>query len=159
MSMQRHADTLRFIAERLGLAGLRHVVRQPGVNEAYRISIHYYDGRHPDQVATLVVGAHRTVTLSVAYRRMHNHPAFEYSIDPDRFRMFDQTMRRLGFDHTDDQDDMPYLGADLWLLERSSGTFFHDLVLAPATAEGVHRDLMQAVTAHLKEAVRAIQPD
>ena len=97
VGMERRADTLRLIAGRLGLEELAAITRQPGINEAYRITLHYHDGRHPDQVATLTRARHEAVLLSVKYKRFHHQPAFEYPFAPDVYHDFDLAMRRLGF--------------------------------------------------------------
>jgi hypothetical protein len=155
----RRADTLRLIADRLGLPELREVIRQPGIDEAYRVTIQYHDGRHPDQVATLTRAQNGSVMLIVAYRRHHHQPVFEYPLDLERFRDFDLALRRVGFDRRDDQPDLPYLGEDFWMIERASGSFLHDLVLSPEHAVGVYAWMIEVVKELLPQAVRAIQPD
>lgn len=154
-----HADALRLIARRLNLPELRAIVRQPGISEAYRLTIYYHDGRHPDQVATLIRTQYDRVTLVTVYRRVRHQPALDYSLDPDRYRLFDLALRRLGFDRHDNQPDLPYSGADLWLLERASGSFAHSIVIAPEQATGVYARMVAAVRDHLPEAARAIPPD
>lgn len=159
VGMERRADTLRVIAGRLGLDELTTLTRQPGVNEAYRVTLHYHDGRHPDQVATLTRARYEAVLLSVKYKRFHHQPAFEYPLTTHVYHDFDLAMRRLGFDRRDDQPDIMFVGEDLWLIERSSGSFFHDIVVAPDRATGVYGWMVETVTEHLPQAVRAIQPD
>lgn len=154
-----HADALRLIARRLNLPELRAVVRQPGISEAYRLTIHYYDGRHPDQVATLTRTQRGVVTLVTIYRRVRRQPVLEYTLDSDRYRLFDLALRHLGFDRYDNPPDLPYDGADFWLLERASGSFTHSVVIAPEQATGVYARMVAAVRDHLPEAVRAIPPD
>lgn len=155
--MLRRADALRFVAMRLGLPDLRDVVRQPGINEAYRITIQYHAGHYADQVATLSYGQPTAARLSVVYRRSNSQPAFDYPLEPERYREFDLTMRRLGFDRRDDQPDVPYLGVDLWLIERASGSFMHDVVIAPELADGVYGWFLEAIKMQLPLAVRPIQ--
>ena len=155
----RRADTLRFIAMRLALPELVYVVRQPGFNEAYRITIQHHDSHLADQVATVTHAADGTVNLNVVYRRARLNPAFDFPLDEEHFRAFDLAMRRLGFDRRDDQPDLPYLGADLWLVERASGSFLHDVVLAPELADGVYGWFVDAIKEHLPLAVRSIQAE
>lgn len=158
--MERRADFLRFIAVRLHRPELRQLIRQPGVNAVYRVTVHYHDGQHPNQIATLIRAQDDTVTLEVAYLRRQGQPVLRYVLDPDRFRAFDLALRTLGFDRLDDQAGLPSsLTADLWLVERTSGSYSHDVVLAPDSATGSHAALVLAVRTHLREAVRAIQPD
>ncbi|MBN1965839.1 MAG: hypothetical protein JW910_14400 [Anaerolineae bacterium] len=154
----RRADLLRFIAGRLELPALRDVARGPGVIAAYRVTIEYHNGRHPNQVATLIrrqAGA----ALTVVYRRVHAQPEFTFTVDAERYRAFDAALRRLGFDRLDDQSDLPSIGVDLWLVERASGSHLHDFVLSPEQAVGLYASVVGVVREHLPQAVRAIQSE
>jgi hypothetical protein len=136
---------LRFIATRLELPELERQARQPGLTQAYRLTIQYHDARHPDQVATLIKTQQRLeAALTVHYRRVDSAPlALEYSIPTPRYEAFQAALRKLGFDHLDDPPDVPYYGADLWLVERAAGSFHHDLVFAPALAQGDYLLMME----------------
>jgi len=116
MMQARRADPIRLIATRLRQEELREITRRPGVNEAFRVTIQYHDGRHPNQVATLTRGHGGACSLLVA--------------------------------------NVPYLGVDLWLVERASGSFYHDIVLSPEDARGFFRELILAIREHLPEALR-----
>lgn len=151
-----HADGLRMIAGRLDLPTLAAAARRPGINVAYRLTIQYGDGRFADQVATLTHHQDGESQLVVVYRRFTLHPALEYLLDEDRLHAFDLALRRLRFDKQDDQPGIPLYGADFWLIERASGSYFHDIVLAPETASGVHAWLVDVFRDHLPEAVRPI---
>lgn len=153
----RHADGLRLIAARLDLPPLAEVARRPGINEAYRLTIQYHDGRCADQVATLTHSQHREVLLSVVYRRLYQHPALEYLLEEDRFKDLDIALRRLKFDQMDDQPDLPFIGVDFWLIERASGSYLHDLVLAPDSAEGLYGWLADTFRDRLPEALRTLK--
>jgi hypothetical protein len=63
-------------------------------------------------------------------------------------------LRRARFDTLDDEDDLPYLGVDLWLIERAAGSFYHDIVVCPTNAKGHHREIVLALRQYLPEAVR-----
>lgn len=153
----RHADGLRLIAARLELPPLAQVARRPGINEAYRLTIQYHDGRCADQVATLTHSQHGEVLLSVVYRRLYQHPALEYVFDADRFRDLDVALRRLKFDQQDDQPDVQFFGVDFWLIERASGSYLHDVVLDPESASGVHGWLVDVFREYLPEALRTLK--
>ncbi|MEP7287141.1 MAG: hypothetical protein ABI947_15410, partial [Chloroflexota bacterium] len=123
-------------------------------------TIQYHDGRHPDQVATLIkMQASEMLTMAIHYRRANDKPlVLNHRIDLERFRTFDATLRKLGYDKLDDCDDIPWYGADLWLLERAASTFHHDMIVAPASVMGVHAEIVKLVRDSLHEAVRAINP-
>jgi len=153
----RRADPIRLIALRLRQDELRNVTQQPGKNEAFRVTIQYHDAAHPNQVATLARGHSGGCVLAVVYDKPNKDVHFEYPVEAERYRALLAALRRVKFDSMDDQPDVPYFGVDLWLVERASGSFYHDVVLSPESARGFYRELILAIREHLKEAVRAIE--
>ncbi len=156
MMQARRADPIRLIATRLRQEELREITRRPGVNEAFRVTIQYHDGRHPNQVATLTRGHGGACSLLVVYDKPNKDVRFTYEVEADRYTALLRALRRLKFDTLDDQPDVPYLGVDLWLVERASGSFYHDIVLSPEDARGFFRELILAIREHLPEALRPI---
>ncbi|MBN1201932.1 MAG: hypothetical protein JXJ20_08770 [Anaerolineae bacterium] len=153
----RRADPIRLIALRLKQDELRNLVRQPGVNEAIRLTIQYHNGTHPNQAATLTRGHGDTCMLRVVYDKPGKDVFFSYAVEAERYRALLGALRRIKFDTLDDQPDVPFFGVDLWLFERASGSFYHDVVLSPESARGFYRELMLAIREQLKEALRAIE--
>jgi len=159
MSLLRAADSLRQTALLLGQGSLRAEAVKPGVNEALRVSIQYHDGRTPDSVATLRRGHGATCILTVVYSKVASDQswyAYTFSVLLERYQKLLAALRLAQFDRRDDAENLPSHGADLWLIERAAGTFFHDVVLAPALATGHHREFVMALRAHLPEAVREL---
>ena len=159
--MQRRAAPLRFIAVRLAVPELESAARQPGVAEVFRLTIQYHDGRHPDQIATATKMPQPggPVRLNVHYRRANDQAlVLEYAIDGERFSAMNAALRKLGFDKLDDPPEIPWYGADLWLVERAAGSFHHDLIIAPDGATGTHAEIVKLIRENLREAVRAINP-
>ncbi len=163
--MRPQSAPLRFLAVRLDLPELVSVARQPGIVEAFRLTVQYHDARHPDQIATLV--KHQQpgpARLTACYRRASDKPLWlDYEIDEIRFHGFGAALHKLNFDKLDDQPDIPWYGADLWLLERASGTFHHDVIIVPERARTAnpslpHAEIVILVREKLREAVRAINP-
>lgn len=152
----RRADPIRLIALRLSQEELRHLTAQPGINEAFRLTIQYHDGRHPNQVATLTRSHYGSAPLTVVYDKPGKDVRFTYPIAPERYQALLLALRRIKFDKLDDQPEVPFFGVDLWLVERASGSFYHDVVLAPESARGFYRELILALRTHLKEALREI---
>lgn len=149
---------LRFIAVRLDVPELDTVARQPGVTEAFRLTIQYHDARHPDQVAT-AIQIQGGVKMSIHYRRANDQPlSLNYDIPAERFRALIGPLKKLGFDKLDDSRDMQWYGADLWLVERAASGFHHDMIIAPDTAKGTYAEIVKLVHDNLREAVRAINP-
>jgi hypothetical protein len=160
MLTRPQAAPLRFIATRLAIPELEIVAREPGVAEAIRLTVHYHDNRHPDQVATLVKRqSSNTPTMMVHYRGADDKPlVLTHSIELERFRTLGISLRKLGFDKLDDFENIPWYGADLWLLERAASAFHHDMIIPPDTATGIHAEIISLVREHLREAIRAINP-
>ncbi|MBN1679448.1 MAG: hypothetical protein JW966_04100 [Anaerolineae bacterium] len=152
----RRADPIRLVALRLRQDELRHVTQQPGINEAFRVTIQYHDGRYPNQVATLERGHGPMCTLHVVYDKPNKDVYFSHHVPVEQFKDLLGSLRRAKFDTLDDQPDVPFFNVDLWLVERASGSFYHDVVLSPGSAGGPHRELVVAIRQHLKEAVREI---
>src|SRR5215813_5780297 len=119
MVLKRRTAPLRLLTLRLNVPELEKVARQPGIVEAFRLTIQYHDGRHPDQIATLTrLQSGSTARLEVHYRRANDQTlSLTHSIDIDRFLGLLIALRKLDFDRLDDPPDMPWHGADLWLLE------------------------------------------
>jgi len=153
----RRADPIRLIALRMKQDEVRNVVQRPGVNGAFRVTIQYHDARHPNQVATLIRGHSGPCTLHVVYDKPGKDVHFTYAIEAARFTTLHTVLRRIRFDGMDDQPDVPFFGVDLWLVERGSGSFYHDVVLSPDSARGFYRELILALREHLKEALRPIE--
>ncbi len=152
----RRADPIRLIALRLNQDEVRNLTQHPGVNEAFRVTIQYHDGRHPNQVATLTRG-HNACALKTVYDKPGKYVYFTHLIDLDRYRSLLAALRRARFDTIDDQPDVPFFGVDLWLVERASGSYYHDVVLSPDSARGFYREMLLTIREHLKEALREIE--
>ena len=152
----RRADPIRLIALRLRQGELRHVVQQPGVNEAVRVTVQYHDGRHPNQVATLTRGHGPQCTLLVVYDKPNKDVRFSYTVPLERYLALLTALRRARFDTLDDQPDVPFFGVDLWLVERASGSFYHDVVIQPESASGPHSEVVHAFREQLREALRPV---
>ncbi|MFP4322752.1 MAG: hypothetical protein ACLFTK_09885 [Anaerolineales bacterium] len=159
MTFDRGAEALRGVASLVGEAPLRRVMATPGVHEAVRVTVRYHDARSPDSVATLTRGVGEAVGLRVVYTRFDDHGApFDYDFRPEsaRFASVLAALRLNRFDTLDDDPDLPRYGADHWLIERAAGSFFHDVVLSPASARGHHREIVAALRQALPEALREI---
>ncbi len=149
---------LRGIAEQLQLPTVRELGRQPGAHEVYRITVHYYDGRACNSVATL----HRTLTggfvLETAYQRALASKPLVHPIEAGRYAEFVKAIKSLSFDHMGDQPTLPdYNSTDLWMVERAAGTFTHSVILAPDLARESYARLVNAVKNGLPEALRQVK--
>lgn len=154
MSLSRRADPIRLIAVRLGQGELKNETSKPGVNEALRISIQYHDGRHPNSVATVRRRHGDACELTVAYDK--DKLSYDFALPVERYQKMLIALRASKFDTLDDEENLPYFGIDMWLVERASGSFYHDIVLSPDHATGHHREIIVATRQHLPEAVREL---
>lgn len=154
-----HVPLLRAIPDALGLVPLTAVALRPGVGEACRITVHYYDRRAPDSVATLLKGMPGGVTLEMVYRRALDHKALIYPLDEGRYRTFVTAIKTMGFDKLTDQSGLPaYDSTDVWMIERAAGAFYKSVVVAPNIAPSApHSTLIDAVRLHLPEALKSIR--
>jgi hypothetical protein len=158
-SVMRHQSApLRLIAMRLEVAELEAAVRAPNVVEGWRLTLHHHDGRAPDQIATwLKMRGQDSAHMTTVYRRATERPlTLKHFIPAERYQAFVKGARQLNFDKMDDAPDIPWIGADLWLLERAAGGFHHDVILVPDRAAGAHAALIALLQEHLKEALRTV---
>lgn len=145
---------MRLIATRLGLAEMKVLTLRPPIHEALRVSIHYEKGDAPDSVATLERGRGDACRLQVVYDKVARPAVLEYAIDLPRYQRLLANLRQTGFDKLDDEDDVPFVGVDLWLVERAAGSFYHDVVISPEHAQGKHAEVVRLLREYLMEAVR-----
>ncbi len=156
MSLIRRTDSLRLIAERLKVDEMRQEIRKPGVNEALRITVQYHDGRLPNSVATLRRGHGGVCKLHSVYDAPNKNLSYELNIPLERYQKLLSALRLSKFDEMDDEPNLPFYGVDVWLVERGSGSFHHDVVLSPQSARGHYRELVVAIHTHLAESIREI---
>ncbi len=155
MSLSRYAEPMRLLAMRLGVLELHQLMQQqPTVHEALRVSVHYYDWRSPDSIATLTRGHGDSCQLQLIYDKTPKAAQLDLTVPLLRYQQVLAALRRARFDSLDDEADMPHTSVDLWLIERIAGSFYHDVVLCPAHAGGHHREIVLALREKLPEAVR-----
>lgn len=154
--LYRQANALRQIAGRLNVPPLRDLLKQPGVNEALRVTVLHHTGEQPHSVATLrrQTGSH--CSLQVIYERLPRPLDYEFAIPLERYQKLLTAFRLNRFDTMDDEPTLPWTGVDLWLVERGSGSFYHDVVLSPSNPSGHHREILLALRQQLPEALRPL---
>ena len=153
---ERHAFTLRMVAERANAVPVRTISKQPGVSAVYRLTIYYHDRRARDTVATIRRTKGADITLTITYDGLFREKVIVHPVSPQRYEAFDLALRKLPFDKLADQPRLPNYGSDLWLVERAAGTFIHSVVLAPQTASDVYAQLAETMTAYLPEALKEV---
>ena len=152
------APLLRSIAAQLGLPTISEVAGKPGVREVYRFTVHYFDGRACNSVATLICSQTSDVKLENVYQRALNRKPITHSIEDTRYTEFVKAVKGLPFDKLPDQPNLPaYNSTDLWLIERAAGTFSHNVILAPELALDDFSKLANAVRNGLPEALRMVK--
>ncbi|NJL94345.1 MAG: hypothetical protein HC915_11800 [Anaerolineae bacterium] len=154
--LRRHLEPFRLLHERLDLLPLRQEVARPGVNEALRLSICLADPAERDRVALLRRGSGPQCGLALWVERAEKPLFLEFKLPPERYQQVLAALRTSKFDTLDDDPDVGAVGQTLWLLERGSGAFVHDVVLAPQGGRGHHRELALAVRKLLPEALRPV---
>ena len=152
------APLLRGIADQLGLKPISEIARLPGVNEVYRVTVHYFDGRACNSVGTLRVSPTAGIILEMVYQRALASKPIAHTIEQARCEEFVQAIKGIRFDRMPDQPNLPaYNSTDLWLVERAAGTFYHSVILAPQLAQDAYGRLANAVRHGLPEALRVVK--
>jgi hypothetical protein len=153
-----YAYVLRTIADNTGIKPLSKLALEPGIQSAYRITVHYYDKRACDSVGTLCrLMSEDERSLEMRYQGAFQQKPLFYPIELERYEAFLRTMQKAQLDRLPDQPNLPMRGVDLWLVERAAGGFSKSVILAPKAAEGAYETIVNSVKIHLPEAVREIR--
>lgn len=155
--MEHHAHALREIAESVGLEPVQQIARQPGIKGVYRVTVRFVEGQARNSAATLCRFVVGDTVLAVVYQGMFHHKPLTHPIPSPRYEAFETALQQVGFDRMSDQPNVPFYGADLWLVERAAGSFLKSVICAPRTALNPHVAVVQAVQYYLPEAVRQVQ--
>ncbi|MBZ0295820.1 MAG: hypothetical protein K8L99_24895 [Anaerolineae bacterium] len=154
---ERHAFTLRAVADRAGVQPIKHLMRQPGMSAIYRLTIYYHDRRARDTVATLSYVIGQEITLAVAYDGLFHHKSILHRISSERYQDFVLALRKPRFDKLPDQPYLPNYGSDLWMIERAAGSFIKGVIVAPQTAADDYAQLCAVIQTYLPEAFREVK--
>jgi len=159
VSLSFHAPLLRGVAERLRLPSVMTLARGVGVTGVWRITVHYFDSRAPDTVATLMRRSGVGTGLEVWTERP-DIPPITLTLSAERWATFTTAALSLRFDQLADQPNLPiYDTTDLWLIERAAGTFVHSVIVAPALADAAWQTPDQAGWTRLASVVRNGLPE
>lgn len=152
--MNEQLYTLRNISTRMGILPLREMALLPGTRGVFRITI-YYDGKAADSIATL----RRTgsTAFEVVYGGRFGHKPISYPFSLSRYDEFAAALQKLRFDHLSDQENIPFYGTNIWLVERAAGGFLKSVVFSSDSTLAPYRQLMDVVRQYLPEAVREIR--
>lgn len=164
--MEHHAQTLRRAAENLNLPTIKLLIREPSVRDVYRISIARGATQTPTSVATLIrrttahaphqAGTRSETRLDVGFHGALGGKHLVYMIPEERYHTFVAGLQNAAFDKLGDQPDLPFYGAEIWLIERGAGSFVKSVLLAPQTATGIYATVIALVQAQLPEALREL---
>ena len=156
---EQQAFLLRAIGERLRQEPVKRIIKAPGLQAVYRITVYYHDRRALDSVATVREMAQGDPELTMVFRGIFDDRPIKRTIPRQRYETFTQALQRLRFDHLKDPPGLPQSGKDLWMIERAAANFIHSVIVAPETATGVYAELVDAIRTQLPEALRTISKD
>ncbi|MBE2266735.1 MAG: hypothetical protein IAE80_00795 [Anaerolinea sp.] len=153
-----HVPLLRGLAAELKCAPVGEMAQRPGVTDVYRVTVHYYDRRACDSVATLVKTITGGVTLDVVYRRALAQKPLTYKIAEERYQKLVLAFKAAGFDKLVDQSGLPaHDSTDVWMVERAAGSFVRGIIVAPdVPAPAPYQAVIAAVRHALPEAMRMV---
>lgn len=164
--MEHHAQTLRRVAEHLSLPTVKVLIREPSVRDVYRITIAHGDAQTPTSVATLIrrttahapnqPGTSSETRLDIRFHGALGGKRLVYNISEERYHAVVVGLQNAAFDKLGDQPDLPFYGAEIWLIERGAGSFVKSLLLAPQTATGVYATIIALIRTQLPEALRQL---
>ncbi len=156
--VRTYLSLMREIAEGLTLTPLDVMARQPGIVMVYRVTVRYHDRRVRDSAATLIQRRMDVWALEVAYRGAFDGKPIQYPITMARGTAFAAALTGQGFDRLLDAPDLPpYPSADLVLIERAAGTFYHSVIVSMTTAVEPYTRIVNAVRNGLPEALKQVK--
>ena len=153
--MVYHDAAIRSLIERVGVANVRDLCQQPGMQAVYRITVYAVSGRIRHSIATLLVSAQRH-KLEVVYDGLFEHQPLQYSINIAEYDAFVTTLRKARFDVLHDQANLLLSSDSIWQIERAAGSLHHQVILAPSKPEKPYSLLVNAIDAYLPQAIREI---
>jgi hypothetical protein len=154
--IERYASSLRYISERIGLPSVKVLAAAPGTQAVYRVTVHHDRLRAVDVIATLRRTRMQPIELEVVYVGLFNNKPLHRRFTEAEAATFFDALNNLHFDHLYDQSEIPFYGADMWLVERAAGSYKRDVLVAPQTATGIHAHLVDVLQQYLPEITREL---
>ncbi|MEQ8672367.1 MAG: hypothetical protein RLP44_15795 [Aggregatilineales bacterium] len=155
--MERIAHTFRQVAERVSIAPVKDLIKQPGMRNVHRVTVHYHDFRASDAVATLTQRLSEPARLEVIYEGHFDHKPLTRQFSATDFERFCQVFLNIRFDKMIDQQGVSPFGVDVCMVERASGGFERSIIFAPSKADGYYATVYNAVSAYIPEVVREVK--
>lgn len=145
------------VIDRMGLASLRSLSQQPGIQTGYRVVVYYVDRRAAHSVATLLGKArHADQSLTVVYDGLFDGRALRHTVSRDAYDRFTRALQRVRFDQLDDQSAALLDAKTVWRVERASGALYRRVLLTPDTIETPYTAIVNAIDDDLTAAIREI---
>ena len=155
--MKPYAYILRSIADYANVKSIKQIAMQPGVQSAYRVTLHHQDMRAADAVVSVVQKASGELQLEAVYQGRFSNRPLQRALPEQDFKSWVLLLREIGFDHLDDYEDIPLTEADLCMVERAAGGFAKSVIFVPQKAEADFAKLLDAIQLYLPEALREIR--
>src|SRR5687767_875560 len=121
--MEQRAYLLRRISEKMGVLPLKSVALLPGTKAAFRVTIHYENLRASDTVTTVRRWGMEDAVIEVLYQGHFGHKPITRRLAVLAYDTFATALTQLHFDRLPDQQNVPFFGVDLWMIERAAGSF------------------------------------
>ncbi|MGJ3240079.1 MAG: hypothetical protein ACFE0Q_15335 [Anaerolineae bacterium] len=155
--MVYHGTTIRRVIERLNLPSLKYIAQQPGIQDVFRVIVHYVDGRAYDSVSTLVYEVGRdNAHLETIYAGFYDNQPIKRQIARTRYQQFITVLQRAKFDTLYFPNDTLLHTATVWAIERATASFSHLLILTPHCNQPPYCEIINAVDGYITEAIREI---
>lgn len=144
------------VADNLGVQQLKVVAKQPGVISVLRITTYYPERRIRHAVATLVERSPDQRIMSIVHEGFNNHQPVRLVVPRESYDEVLDALQQAKFDKLLDQPDVSYKDHCLWLIQRASGIYIHEIIVSPDNPELPYSAIVNAIDLYLPEAIREI---
>ena len=144
------------VADNLGVSHIKQVAKQAGVISVLRITAYYPERRIRHSVATLIERNQNQREMSLIHEGFFNHRPVKITVSRDDFDHLTNALIQAKFDKLKDQPDISYKDHSLWLIQRASGIYLHEIIVSPDNPELPYSSIVNAIDAYLPEAIREV---
>ena len=149
-------SSLYEVSANLGVPHIKTVAKQVGVISVLRITAYYPERKARHSVATLIERHQNQRHMEIVYEGFFNHKPVKLTVTRDNHEKVLDALQQARFDKLNDQPDLSYKDHSLWLIQRASGIYVHEVILAPDIPLLPYSSIVNAIDAYLPESIREV---
>ena len=144
------------LASRLGLPELQRAAGSAGVMGILEVTVYYNQQRVRHSLARVIEYQTGEIEMRVAYEGVQLGKPMILPVEADKMAALNAVLAAVNFGKLSDQADCSYADGCLWLIQRAAGSHVHSVMRAPERPELPYSTIVNAIDAHLPEAIRQV---